>query len=105
MAFLQGRFPKKPYLQVGDGSIPQVVWHLGEVELDLATSRGGVITVHLVGDGVGCPSPPPPPDHSVDDWVDSAVEVMRRFVYGGPRRHVLDPGVIHHCRFRFDGDC
>ena len=49
---LQGRFPAKPYLQVDDWSIPQVVWHLGEVELNLATSRGGVITVHLVGDGV-----------------------------------------------------
>ena len=63
VAVLQGRLSKKPYLQVDDGSIPRVVWHLGVVELNLATKRGGVITVHLVGDGVGCG----PSDHSV--WI------------------------------------
>ena len=63
VAVLWGRLSEKPYLQVDDGSIPQVVWHLGEVELNLARNRGGVITVHLIGDGVGCD----PSDHSVDD--------------------------------------
>ena len=40
-----------------------------------------------------------PSDHSVMIAVDSQVEVTRRFVYAGLRRHVPDAGVIHHCRF------
>ena len=31
------------------------------------------------------------------------VEVMKRFVHRGPRRHVPDTGVIHHCRFTLMG--
>ena len=62
-AVLQGRLSEKHYPQVDDGSIPQVVGHLGEVELNLATNSGLVIAVHLVGDGVGYD----PSDHFVDD--------------------------------------
>ena len=62
-AVLQGRISKKTYPQVDDGSIPQGVGHLGELDLNLATNSGGVITVRLVGDGVGYD----PSDHVVDD--------------------------------------
>ena len=96
VAFLQGRFSRKLYLQVDDGPIPRVwsgTWAMWS--LIWQTNRGGVITVHLVGDGGGCD----PSDHSVMITVDSQVEVTRRFVYGGPGRHVPDPGVTHHCHF------